>query len=412
MPGIEGDRRPTQKQIAEAAGVSRPSVHLALRGRSGISQEKREKVLAVARELGYPVIDKSSVIEDESTTQRQRRLTQADAAREIGVSVKTLGAAIKGSPGVSMERALSIREAARAMGYLPYKEFERPRLQVLAPSYPVDASLVQRMIDESRIQGYDDYILSIQRLEERLATKESLGGQADGIVLVGPRVDTQLLRQWINRSQLPIVGIDLDQRIGMQPNLIRIDVDHAGGIRDIMSYLLDLGHKPNKIAYIAGDRNSAASRIREDTYRMEMQKNGVSEHGLLIHTKLDEFISEDPTPQDGYKGGFAAGRILASYNPPTAIIADNDQLAFGARRAVVEAGLRIPEDVSLIGFGGSFEAEFASLTTVVVPKETIAVEAIGALTNALKDPLIASEGSRIEIPVRLKVQESSGAPRM
>jgi LacI family transcriptional regulator len=165
-------------------------------------------------------------------------------------------------------------------------------------------------------------------------------------------------------------------------------------------YLIKLGHQ--RIGFITGWMDLGCSRDRLDGY-----KSALRTHHLPIENSL--IFEGDFHQPSGYEG---ANTFLNLSSPPTAIFASNDVMAMGAIEAVRVHGLRIPEDMSILGFDDIPQVAnlHPRLTTVRQPLEQMGRVAVQMLLDILKDP--QKPASRIELPTELVVRDSCQAPRV
>jgi len=165
---------------------------------------------------------------------------------------------------------------------------------------------------------------------------------SDGVIIVAPVAGEFNI-------DAPIVSID---PLASNPNYPSVHATNYQGALDAMEYLLDLGHK--SIGYIGGRVELESSNRRLMGYRTSLEKAGIPLDEKLI-------ASGDYTTETGVSG---ARRLLALENPPTAIFASNDQMAMGVFQVAEELGIRIPDDLSVVGFDNITESKYMGLTTV------------------------------------------------
>jgi LacI family transcriptional regulator len=170
--------------------------------------------------------------------------------------------------------------------------------------------------------------------------------------------------------------------------------------RSAVDHLLGLGHR--RIAFIAGTSFTGQSEERQRGYEDALRAAGIAiEPAYLRQGDFND------------ASGFAETQaLLALPQPPTAIFAANDAMAFGALDALSTAGLKVPNDVSVVGFDDVIRAAFVhpKLTTVRQPLNEIAVRAVAELADAIRSG--RAEGFRIELPARLVIRDSTGpAPK-
>jgi LacI family transcriptional regulator len=171
----------------------------------------------------------------------------------------------------------------------------------------------------------------------------------------------------------------------------------AGGL-SATEHLLSLGHQ--RVGFIAGPRRLLCSRARLDGYRAGLEAAGISVSDELI--RQGDFYHES-----GYVGGTA---LLDLADPPTAIFAASDQMAFGVYEAVRRRGLRVPDDISVVGFDDLPEARWASppLTTVRQPLTEMGGLAARTVLRLAQGEQI--ESPRVELATELVVRDSTAAP--
>ncbi|WP_327092376.1 LacI family transcriptional regulator [Nonomuraea sp. NBC_01738] len=334
----QGAPRASMKDVAERAGVSAQTVSRVANGYEHVRPEKRDKVLAAMRELGY-------------RPNSAARNLKSGRFRSLGVvtfNLTTLG---------NERTVAAVAAAAAASGYTT----------TLIP-----------VADPTRL----NVVGAFGRLEEQAV---------DGIILImsaefGSPDDYALT------AGLPLVIVDSIATAGHT----LVDTDQEQGARLAMRHLLDWGHR--RIAHVAGPLKSFSAQHRADAYAHVM-----SEHGL-----------DAPVVRRGdwtADSGYAAGReILAETPRPTAVFAASDQIALGVMRAAHEAGLRIPEDLSVIGFDDSDDSGnyWPALTTVHQNFDAVGQRATEMLIAMIDgDPL---PGNPL-IPTRLVERNSTGPVR-
>lgn len=323
----------------------------------------------------------------------------AEIAALAQVSARTVARVLSASGGVSAERRRAVQEsiAVLARTQAAAGDDERPfaarTVGVLVQSsessyYRVLLSGIERGL------GAGGYLMQCVSGEwcarqeadqiRRLATR-----QAAGVILPsGMLEDTQLLRL---AAELPIVvtGRDLQG-----PRLKSISVDNFGGAMTAVRHLIALGHR--RIAHIAGPPNLAEARERAAGYRAALEEAGLRFDPALV-----------------VQGGFRAGGGLAAIhalleraNAFTAVFAGNDLSACGARKALLRYGIRVPDDVSLIGFDDLPEAIEArpALTTIRQPVFELGHAAAAALIALIE----VKEDAAVALPaLELVVREST-----
>jgi len=165
---------------------------------------------------------------------------------------------------------------------------------------------------------------------------------SDGVIIVAPVAGEF-------KIDAPIVSID---PLASNPNYPAVHATNYQGALEAMEYLIGLGHK--RIGFISGRAELESSNRRLKGYREALEKAGIPIDEKLI-------ASGDYTTATGVSG---ARELLALENPPTAIFSSNDQMAMGVFQVAEELGMRIPDDLSVIGFDNITESKYMGLTTV------------------------------------------------
>lgn len=348
----------------------------------------------------------------------ERRVTIQQVARAAGVSASTVSVVLNGH-----HRAVGIREATRAtvievsqrLGYRPNDAARSLRrqhsnvltllVQDLANPCFVDIAVAARAAAEAR--GYEVNVVDAGPVDAELRALDRLRGDgSDGVIVATGRHGSRpaaldLLRDLVARG-LPAVVL-LDRSPDPRVPAIRVDVE--AGAYLAVQHLLGLGHR--RIAHLAlhGDRPIAEEQTSQgDRYRG------------YYRALADAGIQPEPAwlvrGVDTLAGGHALMQALLSRPGPrpSAALVYNDLTAIGALRALRDAGMRVPQDMAVVGTDGIELGRFSnpSLTTIEHPREQLgqqAVEAVCGLINGAADP---TEIERV-LPVRLVVRESCGA---
>jgi LacI family transcriptional regulator len=221
-------------------------------------------------------------------------------------------------------------------------------------------------------------------------------GTTDGAVLLLPSESEVELEQ-LRRQGYPFVVVD--PMLPLSGDVPVVAAAHWSGARALVEHLIGLGHE--RIGAITGNAGWAATKDRLGSYLSCLAAAGLP--------SPREFIREGHfTVESGYE---SARDLLSLAEPPTAIFAFNDNMAVGALQAARELGIRVPEDVSIVGFD---DLEIASvtdppLTTVRQPLEEMGRIAASLLMRLLQGGRL--EANRLELSTRLIVRESTAPPR-
>ncbi|MGB3805975.1 MAG: LacI family DNA-binding transcriptional regulator [Erythrobacter sp.] len=336
-----------------------------------------------------------------------KRVTLSDVASRAGVSAKTVSRALNGAPYVSEALRERIERIVEELDYHPNVAaqslaarrsfligltYERP-----SPSYVVE--LQKGAIERLESERYRLVVLPFSDVSQR---KDDLARHLqrtglDAAILAPPAADQRELLDVLERRRIRYARITPHEEVNRG---IVATTDERAGARAIADHLLRLGHR--RIGIIKGDPSHQASRTR-----MEGYEQAFSDHGLRVPEDL--IAQADFTFQTGHE---AAMRLLDRARLPTAILAQNDDMAVAAMAAAREIGLRIPEDISVVGYDDSEVSRTAwpQLTTIHQPVREMVWDATDRLLASLEDSDAGQLHESREHPFRLLVRASTGAP--
>ncbi len=327
-----------------------------------------------------------------------------DIARAAQVSYSTVSRALQDSPLVGLETRQKIQLIARQSNYrasavarsLVTSKTRTIGVVVTAVSDPFIAEVVAGIEERAHHEHYSVLLANCNAdpVREARVVESFAERRVDGIIVTASRVGA-LYMPHLSRMRVPVVLLN---NFGQGEFVYSVGIDNLSASRDAVTYLVGLGHR--RIAYI-GDRGGFQSDTdRFGGYRQALQQADLSfDPSLVIHG--------DGTPKGGED---AMLRILDAADWPTAVFCYNDMSAFGALRAVRRQGLKIPEDISLIGFDDLLMASYADppITTVRQP-----MAQMGRLATDIVLKLLS--GSRCEFNVKvhgeLTIRESTSPPR-
>ena len=218
----------------------------------------------------------------------------------------------------------------------------------------------------------------------------------DGALIVLPEESAAELER-VHRADHPIVVVDPLLPLGERVPCV--SVGHAAGADDAMRHLLELGHR--RIGAITGPPGWVATEARRGAYRAALASAGIAfDPSLEVASDFERAA-----------GASAAATLLALPEPPTAIFAFNDAIAVGTLRTAHARGVRVPEELSVIGFDDIAYATMVGpmLTTIRQPLAELGRSAVNLLLRLLERP--ASEPRQIELTTRLVVRETTAPPR-
>ncbi|ROS32249.1 LacI family transcriptional regulator [Amycolatopsis thermoflava] len=339
---------------------------------------------------------------DEPGKQRRgRRPTMGDVAQRVGVSRALVSLVFRNERGPSEETRQRVFAAARELGYRPDSAAQmlaRSRSKVLGVMFtarnPFHNDLIEGVYPVAEELGYDILLsATAPSRAEQAAVEALLSHRCEGLVLLGPNLEPGYVRDLATRIPTAVVG-----RRFSGAEVDAVHAAEAQGVRQIIDYLVELGHK--SIAHIdGGDGPGSADRRR--AYKAALRRHGLAEHITVL-----------PGDQTEESGAAAARALLADRaSMPTAVFAGNDRCAVGFLDTVWRAGLDVPGDISVVGFDDSPLAQLShiDLTTVAQAPERQAELAVRAVVSRLDDP--AREPAHLVIQPKLVVRGTTGSPR-
>lgn len=335
-------------------------------------------------------------------------VTLKEIGRLAGVHPSTVARVLNGDPQQRVSAAVRQRilTVAAERGYQPNhlaRSLRTKRSSVIGTLIPDITNpffaLLFRGIEDALAAR--DFTVILANTDDELAREERgiamlRGRQVDGLILAtARRHDPAIERLMRDEMSLVLVNRHTDP---ITPNaVVPADYEGAGAA---VAHLVELGHR--RIAHIAGSDNMSTGAARRRGYRDALVRHSIAfDPGLLVEGSYREL------------GGYEAmHRLLALAEPPTAVFAVNDLAAAGAMRALREAGLEVPRDVSVVGFNdlATLSPTTPHLTTVHLPVHVMGMVAGERLLARILDGATFEEP--VILPVALEVRESSGpAPR-
>jgi LacI family repressor for deo operon, udp, cdd, tsx, nupC, and nupG len=318
--------------------------------------------------------------------QQNRVRTVKEIAAAANVSVATVSRALQRPEIVNEATRQRIHDVVKRLGYTPNAlarnlRTARTRLIVaLLPDIanPFFSEVIRGIEQVAHENGYSVLLGETQGslVREQAYADMVAARQADGIITMSPRVPAIPIQ-----GRLPVVNA-CEYVKDAQVSSVYIDNVAAAGVA--VDYLAMLGHRD--IAFIAGPPSSPISVDREQGFRLALQRAKLPAQAALV--AAGDFSIES--------GERAAELLLSQGKPFSAVFCSNDEMAIGAMRALVSHGLRVPEDVSVVGFDDIRFARYTSppLTTVAQPKNALGREAMSMMLELLNDA---------EVPPRKRV---------
>lgn len=326
-----------------------------------------------------------------------------DVARRAKVSTATVSRTINQVATVDAQLAKRVWKAINELGYYPNRSARalvsgRSRVfglivsEITNPFFP---EIVQTFETLAVEQHYEILLTSTihdpKRME--LAVRRMIESRVDGVAILTFGMEDYLLDHLRFRN-LPLVFVDIGPKA---PRVSNIRVDYADGIRQAVQHLAALRHE--RIGFITGPLHLRSAVARRDAFEASMR-----EIGLLARP---EYVVEGNHRLDGGREALPALSRLSK--PPTALMCSNDMTAIGVMRAAFELGIRVPEDLSVIGFDDIRMAEFLipPLTTIQMSQSELAKLAFEALLKEVKRETPLPEGSEYILKTRLVLRSST-----
>lgn len=326
-------------------------------------------------------------------------------ARRAGVSTATVSRTINGSAKVTPRTADRVRAAIQDLNFYPNTNARalgsgRSSLygliisDITNPFFPE----IAKAFEDVAVQHGQEVLMANTNYDPvRMETcvRRMLQRKVDGVAIMTSEMDDKLIKMLSGRN-IPIVFLDTGTP---GPGISVVRINYADGVDSGMDHLIGLGHR--RFAFISGPLNLVSALIRFRAFNEGMARNHLVTHQALIR--------EGNHRVDG--GHEAMARILESGARPTAVIASNDLTAIGAMGAIYEHGLRVPEDVSVLGYDDIQLSAFTrpALTTISLPRDEIARTAFRALFRAYSQnsdrPI---DGEEHLVQTKLVLRKSTG----
>lgn len=316
-------------------------------------------------------------------------------AQIAGVSVPTVSRVLNGRDGVSPSTRERVEELLREHGYRARNSIRNGDVTLIDVIFPeIDCGW-----ESEHIRGIEAAAsaagvgIVVSSLNGPAATEQLLRrlrlGRTDGVILAAGS-STDAMRAALSSLNVPVVALDPASRIS--GDVPTVDAANFAGAHTATRHLIELGHE--RIAMISGDARVRCSQARLDGYRAALGSAGIVEPGnFLFASGLD-----------------AARRLLTGAEPPTAIFACNDNMAYGVYEAARQLRISIPGRLSVVGFDDLPGARWASppLTTVRQPLRDMGRQAAGTLLALARGEAIGTP--HVEMTTNLVVRESTARP--
>jgi len=330
--------------------------------------------------------------------------TILDVAKAAGVSVATVSRVMSGKGQVSQETARRVMKAVEALSYAPnvaarnLRRSESRIILIVAPNTtnPYYTHILSGIGKAAHRMGYSAFLCDTggERDETRNVLDMLVRRQADGAILLATEGESGWLAPYAEKYPL-VQCSEYDPRL----NLPKVSIDNYAAAREAMAHLIWLGHE--KIGLVSSSNQYISTALRLQGYRDALREAGLP---------LKETYVRHGAADYSFKSGFdSAKSLLELSDRPTALLCISDMLALGAIASAKEMGLRVPEDVTVVGFD---DVEHTTMfhpyvTTVAQPCAQIGGKAMELLESAIARTPMSRE---VLLPHRLIVRESSAPP--
>lgn len=318
----------------------------------------------------------------------------------------TVSKVMRDAPDISAATKLRVRALAEQMGYTPDSVAQGLRnkttkllgLVISAVTNPIFARVVMAIEEQAHQLGYDVILAqSLNQPErEQAVIRRMLSRRVDGLFItpVYRLEQSAPIYEELNKRGTPTIL--LGHRAPFCSGFVNVETDDIAASAAATRHLIDLGHK--RIAFFAGPNAAPSSVERIEGYRKALREGGIEmDERLIFHA--------GSTMEEGEK---AALQMLQESPGATAVQAVNDLVAIGAANVFLGQGLKIPEDLSLVGFGNVLVSEHfrVPLTTVRQPKLRLGTAAMDSMMKLIAGTRPPTK----RLPGEIVMRQSSAAP--
>jgi DNA-binding LacI/PurR family transcriptional regulator len=323
-----------------------------------------------------------------------------DIALRAGVSVMTVSKVLRDAPDISNATKARVRLLAQEMGYMPDSMAQSLRnkttrlfgLIISAATNPVYARVVMAIEEQAYQLSYDVIMAHSLNIPEReeIVIRRMLSRRVDGLFIVPVyRLDpgAPIYEELLRRGTPTVL---LGHRAPFCQQFVNVETDDVSASLTATRHLLELGHK--RIAFFTGPPAAPSSQERFEGYRRALREAQIELEDNLV-------FNAGSTIEEGEK---AALQMLNEGTKATALQTVNDLVAIGAATVFLNQGLRIPEDLSIVGFGNILTSEYfrIPLTTIRQPKLRLGVAAMESMLKLIRGERPESKRLGAEIVVR------------
>jgi LacI family transcriptional regulator len=336
-------------------------------------------------------------------------VTIYEVAKQAGVGIGTVSRALNDSPKVSPQTRARVLKVIKALNYQPHalaQGLARKKTHTLAILIPFFTGyfyveLLKGIQQAAAEHKYDLILYCIDDLSKKdTYLKRALQQRrVDGVLLISLSISESYAKEF-KRRELPLVFVD-----AFHPDFDSITVNDQDGAYAAVRHLIQLGHK--RVAMITGHLESTPAQHRLSGYKRALAEARITSPARMI-VSSDALSGEAAAVNDGFNkeaGYFAMQNLLARNGErPSAVFVASDVQAIGAMKAVRESGLRVPEDIAIVGFDDIELASYVGLTTVRQPMFQMGKQGVERLMALMEDPSLPRQHVRIQ--TELQVRES------
>jgi LacI family transcriptional regulator len=324
-------------------------------------------------------------------------------AKRANVSTATVSRVLNGFPGVREKTVARVRRAIAEMNYVPNPNARslragRTRLFGLIVSdvnNPFFPELIDAFEALASAQGIEVIFTHTNYDPKRLhnCIRRMIERNVDAIAVMTSEVEEESLQQAV-RAGVPVVLMNQRKLAEKYPNIL---VEYATGFREALDHLLALGHRD--IGFIAGPQWLNSAQGRKEAFKAALRGHG-------LHVKNEWIATGDMRVEGGHA---AMEKLLAQKPRPTAVLASNDLMAVGALQAAHAAKIRVPKELSIIGFDDIPIAAMVhpALSTIRHPRREVAARAFDSLRQILQGKEVAGAPP---LQPHLVVRDSTAPP--
>lgn len=334
----------------------------------------------------------------------KKHVSLKDLANELGVSISTVSRALKNHPDISPEVCNKIQILAKERKYSPNPlamgllKRQTRTIGVIVPDIVTHfySSIINGIEDEAEKKGYYVVVTSSNESyeKEKHCIQNLINLRVEGIITcISQDTNDYSHFDTVLENEIPLVFFD---RVCRTSEFSSIVVNNIEASRQITNHFFQTGSK--RIAHIAGPANLNISKERIEGYKLGLEDcNLPFDESLLVYSNLDLSSAT-----------FAAKKLLDLPYPPDAVFGVNDTVVFAAMKEIKKRGIRIPQDISLVGFTDDFHASFVepSLTSIEHPTYEMGSKAAQLLLRQLGNEAVAAP-SQIVVNTKLIIRESS-----